>query len=576
MKLRNIAIAAAATLLTVSCGDMLDTDSSIVEFEKNNRITDVADTVYNMLGIINTMQVVAERNALVGEVHSDLVSITDKASADLKALADFTATTDNSYNRVSDYYNVINTCNNFIAKADTTLMLKGVKVFKREYVAAKVFRAWAYLQAVQLYGKLPLVTTPVYGESQAQKEMQKAPSDIKTICSYLAEDLKPYVNERVPNYGSSIIPQSSFIPVRVMLGDLYLWADDYENAAKSYYDYLTLQEKPQPTDFMYQRWGTGSKEFTAENHPSISSMAMGTSWYGHSEAIANIALESQPYYGHQSQLYYLYNSDVNHNNSYVSLTPSGQMREIFKRQHYTHLYIDNNNHRDTLDGPQVDQFNDNLKYLQGDLRYRSFFTEKKVNRDEYSPYSPWVQIIGKFSTSGFNIYRKSMVYLRLAEALNRLNYPQTAMCILKYGLCKNYIYEHIDSVERQEAARFLNWDEVKFTTTNTMGIHGHGSGYVECDTIHYVLPQTATALASRQDTVAYQVPLVEDMIIEEMALEGALEGNRFYDLMRVALRRDDPDYLAERVALRDGTGTPDAALLALLRNKANWYLPLRK
>ena len=169
-----------------------------------------------------------------------------------------------------------------------------------------------------------------------------------------------------------------------------------------------------------------------------------------------------------------------------------------------------------------------------------------------------------------------MVYLRPAEALNRLNYPQTAMCILKYGLCKNYIYEHIDSVERQEAARFLNWDEVKFTTTNTMGIHGHGSGYVECDTIHYVLPQPATALASRQDTVAYQVPLVEDMIIEEMALEGALEGNRFYDLMRVALRRDDPDYLAERVALRDGTGTPDAALLALLRNKANWYLPLRK
>ncbi len=577
MKYRNIAIAAAATLLTVSCGDMLDTDSSIVELEKNNRITDVSDTVYNMLGIINTMQVVAERNALVGEVRSDLVSITDKASADLKALADFTATTENSYNRVSDYYAVINTCNNFIAKADTTLTLKGIKVFKREYVAAKVFRAWAYLQAVQIYGKLPLVTVPVYGESQAQKEMQKTPSDIKTICSYLAEDLKPYVNERVPDYGSSVIPSSAFIPVRVMLGDLYLWAEDYENAAKNYYDYLTLQEKPQVTGMKYQRWATNSKEFTAENHPGISIMSMSNPWYeDKSEAITNIPLESQPYYGHQSQLYYLYNSDADHNNSYVSLTPSKQMREIFKRQHYTHLYIDNSNHRDTLDGPKIDQFDNNFKYLQGDLRYRNFYSENKVNRDEYSPYSPWVQQIGKFSASGFNIYRKSMVYLRLAEALNRLNYPQTAMCILKYGLCQNYINEHIDSVERQAAARFLNWDEVTFTTSNTMGIHGHGCGYVECDTIHYVLPQPHTALATRQDTVAYQVPLVEDMIIEEMALEGAYEGNRFYDLMRVALRRDDPDYLAERVALRDGTGTPDAALLALLRNTANWYLPLKK
>lgn len=563
-------------LLTVSCGDMLDTDSSIVELEKNNRITDVSDTVYNMLGIINTMQVVAERNALVGEVRSDLVSITDKASADLKALADFTATGENSYNRVSDYYAVINTCNNFIAKADTTLTLKGIKVFKREYVAAKVFRAWAYLQAVQIYGKLPLVTVPVYGESQARKEMQKTPSDIKTICTYLAEDLKPYVNERVPNYSSSIIPQSAFIPVRVMLGDLYLWAEDYENAAKNYYDYLTLQEKPQPTGIMYQRWGTGSKEFTAENNPGINIHSMGSPWYSHSEAITNVALESQPYYGHQSQLYYLYNSDADHNNSYVSLTPSRQMREIFKRQHYTHLYIDNSSHRDTLDGPETDQVGNYFKYTQGDLRYRNFYSYNKVNRDEYSPYSPWVQQIDKFSTSGFNIYRKSMVYLRLAEALNRLSYPQTAMCILKYGLCQPYINEHIDSVERRAAARFLNWDQVTFTTSNTMGIHGHGSGYVECDTIHYVLPQPATALASRQDTVAYQVPLVEDMIIEEMALEGAYEGNRFYDLMRVALRRGDPDYLASRVALRDGTGTPDATLLALLRDTSNWYLPLRK
>lgn len=575
MKYRNIAIAATALLFTVSCGDMLDTDSGIVEFEKDNRITEASDTVYNILGIINKLQVVAERNALVGEVRSDLVTITDKASADLKELADFTATTENCYNRVSDYYAVINNCNNFIAKADTTLSLKGVKVFKREYVAAKVFRAWAYLQAVQIYGKLPLVTEPLYSESQANREMQKTPSDIKAICSYLAEDLKPYVNERVPNYGSNIIPQSSFIPVRVMLGDLYLWAEDYENAAKSYYDYLTLQEKPQPTEMMYCRWSTNSKEFTEENHPNMENRQMGSPWYGQTEAICDITLEDQPYYGHQTQLYYLYNSDVDHNNGYVSLSPSKQMREIFRRQHYTHLYIDNSNNRDTVGGPTTDQFGDYYKYIQGDLRYRSFYSDNEVNRDEYSPYSPLMQSVQKFTPSGFNIYRRSMVYLRFAEALNRLNYPQTAMAILKYGLCQTNINKYIDETERQAAARFLTWDPVTFTTSNTMGIHGHGSGYVECDTVHYILPQPATPLATRQDTVAYQVPLVEDMIVEEMALEGAYEGNRFYDLMRVALRRNDPGYLAGRVALRDGSGTPNAALLDLLKNTSNWYLPLK-
>jgi hypothetical protein len=80
-------------------------------------------------------------------------------------------------------------------------------------------------------------------------------------------------------------------------------------------------------------------------------------------------------------------------------------------------------------------------------------------------------------------------------------------------------------------------------------------------------------LDSRQDTVNYQMPLVEDMIINEMALEGAFEGYRFYDLMRVALRRGDNAYLADPISLRNGT--VDAELREKLMNKENWYLPLR-
>jgi hypothetical protein len=57
-----------------------------------------------------------------------------------------------------------------------------------------------------------------------------------------------------------------------------------------------------------------------------------------------------------------------------------------------------------------------------------------------------------------------------------------------------------------------------------------------------------------------------------MALEGAFEGYRYYDLMRVALRRNDPSYLANAVARREGT--VNAQLQSLLLDKSNWYLPL--
>ena len=61
---------------------------------------------------------------------------------------------------------------------------------------------------------------------------------------------------------------------------------------------------------------------------------------------------------------------------------------------------------------------------------------------------------------------------------------------------------------------------------------------------------------------------VEDLIVDEEALELAFEGTRFFDLLRVAHRRGDANYLASRVARRD------PALLGKLQNSKNWYFPL--
>jgi hypothetical protein len=165
-----------------------------------------------------------------------------------------------------------------------------------------------------------------------------------------------------------------------------------------------------------------------------------------------------------------------------------------------------------------------------------------------------------------------MVYLRYAEALNRAGLPQSAMAVLKYGLCPENIQLYVDSVERAKAGDLIAFDETVFTRENVIGIHSRGSGDSDCNA-YYVLPQPATALNSRQDTVDYQIPLVEDMIINEMALEGAFEGYRFHDLMRVALRRNDPAYLADPISRRSGVA--DDGLRSLLLDKNNWYLPLK-
>lgn len=66
---------------------------------------------------------------------------------------------------------------------------------------------------------------------------------------------------------------------------------------------------------------------------------------------------------------------------------------------------------------------------------------------------------------------------------------------------------------------------------------------------------------------------LEDQIITERARELAYEGERFYDLMRIAKRRGEPSYLADKVAAKF-TGSKAEEIRQHLMNEENWYIPL--
>ena len=66
---------------------------------------------------------------------------------------------------------------------------------------------------------------------------------------------------------------------------------------------------------------------------------------------------------------------------------------------------------------------------------------------------------------------------------------------------------------------------------------------------------------------------LEELFLEERAREMAFEGERFYDLMRIAKRRGEPSFLANIVASKF-SGAKKEEIRDFLMDPANWYIPL--
>lgn len=68
---------------------------------------------------------------------------------------------------------------------------------------------------------------------------------------------------------------------------------------------------------------------------------------------------------------------------------------------------------------------------------------------------------------------------------------------------------------------------------------------------------------------------IENLIIEERAMELAFEGKRWFDLVRVAERRNNPAYVADAIASKF-EGAEAEAMRSKLMDPTKWYLPLSR
>lgn len=563
-------ISAMILLPMTSCEDFLNTESS---YFSDSTLDNPSDTLYSVVGIINKLQSLSDRTILLGELRGDLSDVTDGANSDLLEIAMFNVSDNNQYNAPHDYYAVINNCNYYLANVDTEMKNnRNEYVFRKEYAVVKAYRAWTYLQLALNYGKVPLVTEPILTQEQADRDYPKM--GIEDICQYFIEDLQGLETIGVPGYGTIRNTDSRlfYFPIYVLLGDLHLWAGNYKEAAMNYYSYLNTRNGANvgaPINTNFTRWSADNLRWEVKTSMSGGS---GEKYNAQTELVTMFPGDSIPSESQYSRLNDYFNSNQNNDNK-VSITASQKLRDLSAAQVYCHMTSASNiiYPPATLEGLD-----------RGDLRLTTNFTEIQRANSTVSLSNKLVTN-EKHTSRNVRLYRRTMVYLRMAEALNRAGYPRFAFKILQSGVNNSVIENEVIPFYSEADAAWLrqfNFPNNQYVLRtkaegadeNTYGIHSNGSGWTEYNE-YYVFPDDSTLTAEAR--LAYQIEKVEDLIMDEEALEFAFEGHRYYDLMRVALRRGEPAYLADHVYARRGA-SHEAEMRSFitkdLTDVNNWYI----
>ena len=581
----------------ISCADFFDQESDHVIYADDEHLNSAIDTLYSMTGILSKLQAIADRTILLGEVRGDLVTLTSDADADLRDMALFNIGDDNKYNQPRDYYAVINNCNYFIEHANVDLRNNRKEfIFLKEYAAVKGIRAWTYLQLALNYGRVPFVTMPILTKEESEQTYDMY--DLQAICTYFIDDLEKLIQEytnadadvanEYPFYGTIRNTDSRFFyfPLYVVLGDLYLWkasetqsVNDYKSAANCYYNYISQRNGDNSTYAVgtsYTSWMPGSSTWQVM-FDSWSSSLKSESYDKDAELITMIPGDSIKAEGNYSELRNLFNS--REENSYkVSIEPSKRMEEISAAQDFCAL---NSSGTTAMIAPKGFS-----NHRDGDMRLFATWTESyRYNNGERIE----TQNISKYSSRNVHIYRRQMLYLRMAEALNQAGYPRMAFLILSTGLNNQQLttevypyYSQSDSIyisqfnfPANQYALYTSDDLLngaRVATHNTMGMHSRGSGWTPMNE-SYQLPEDSTITA--EALTARQQVFVDSLILNEGALEFAFEGTRYYDLMRFAKRQANPgEFMVNQISSRAGEANREAmkGQFQKLSTVSNWYM----
>ncbi|MBC7889745.1 MAG: RagB/SusD family protein [Ferruginibacter sp.] len=579
LSIKKLMLALAIFVCLGSCKKSFDLTPG-TELDATLMYRNVYDADAAVMGIYGKFMGLADKYVILNELRADLLNYTANADEYLRQVSTHTVTADNPYTSPRPFYELIINCNdvlkNFIIMKQKNALKEAE--FNQRYSDIACLRSFLYLQLGIHFGdEVRYVTDALENVSDINNPALfpkiKFDALLDTLINFT--EAIPFKDQYPTGTTLNIVLDAAptnnfFINKKCLLGDLYLWKGNYTKSATYYRQVMEYASFDNSLENRYTQWKVGwggnfNHYISYTRGGDASTLNMADGWR---------TIFNRPYdVGYTREWVWAlpYDSKFKPENPLIKLfSPIGGDYLVKPSQEIIDNWNNQQQNPITIAGSTT-----GIPYdARGLISVRNIGGQPVVMKYlyDYINYATNVPV-NPFAKNGkWYLYRQTLLHLRFAEAANRDGFYKLAYGLFNQGLTITFSTLPTINDKTNQQNTFSYPDPYKFDARNGE-IPFFRSDWYRNIGIRSRAGITPYTITSPTDSLLQ----VENGLINEGALENAFEGSRWPDLLRIALRRNDPAFLADKVynkLKKDGDPLADATR-AKLMDKKNWYLPFK-